>query len=164
MTAPNFLTYEGDVADGVNPYRPGINDVGGAAKIDDQNAPPDPVTMPTAAEWNEFSLLLVAFAKVTGAALIYVSNSGTPTISGLRAASSIILAGDFTVTHNGTGDTSISCPATKIMAPFACLAFTQAAGDLRASGRLNGTGDGVRIETRNGAGTLTDCDFVCMWL
>lgn len=164
MSAPNFLVYEGDPSNGINPYRPGINDVGGAAKIDDQNAPPDPVTMPTAAEWNEFSLLLVAFAKVTGAALLYVTNAGTPAISGLRAASSIILTADFAIVDHGAGDTEITSPATKIMAPFACLAFPQAAGDLRASARLNGTGNGIRVETRNAGGTLTDCDFVVMWL
>lgn len=171
----DFLVYDGDPSNGIAPYRPSANDLGGCQKLDDANFPADPVTMPSAWEYNEMGLLLVALAKVTGAALIYVSNSGTPTISGLRAAGSIITAspvvtvgsvstcGDFTVTHNGAGDFSVVCSATKLMAPFACLAFPQVAGDFRASGRLNGTGNGVRVETRSGS-TLTDCDTIVFWL
>lgn len=161
--SPTFLTFDGDTANGINPYRPGVNDVGGCAKLDDQNYPPDPITMPTAADFNEMGMLLVALCKVSGAALLYVSNSGTPTITGLRAAGSLIQISDFTVTDNGPGDTTITCPSTKIVQPFACLPFTQKAGDYRASGRLNGLGNGVRVETRNNAGTLSDADFFLIW-
>jgi hypothetical protein len=164
MPSPQFLTYDGDVANGVLPYRPGIDDVGGGQKLDDSEFPPDPQTMPTAADFNEMGMLLVALGKVTGAALILVANSGAPVITGLRAAGSAIVAGDFTVTRHAAGDIEIQCPGTKIVQPFAGLAFTQKAGDYRATGRVNATSDGIRIETRDSTGTLVDADFLALWV
>lgn len=164
MTSPLVLTYDGDVPNGVNPYRPSLNDVGGGAKQDDSQYLPDPVTMFTAADFNEIGKLCVAFGKVTSAAILFVANSGAPAITGLRAAGSVIVAGDFTVIDHGAGDTEITCPATKIMQPFAALGFSQAAGDFRISARVNGTNTGIRIETRNSAGSLADVDFVAFWV
>lgn len=164
MTSPNFNTYDADPANGINPYRPSLNDVGGGQKQDDSQYLPDPVTMFTAADFNEIGQLCVAFGKVTPGALLFVVNAGTPAITGLRAAGSLIVAGDFTVIDHGAGDTEITCPATKIMQPFAALGFSQAAGDFRVSARVNGTNDGIRIETRNSAGTLTDMNFVAFWV
>jgi hypothetical protein len=121
-------------------------------------------------------MLLPALAKVTGAAVMYVSNSGTPSITGLRSASTLLsdvptvtvgtltTCGDFILTRHAAGDVEIQCPADKLIPPLACLAFPQVAGDVRASARLNGTGDGIRIETRNGSGTLVDADFFALWL
>src|SRR3954470_23186372 len=58
MTSPTTPTF-----DLTPPRRPGIDDVGGGAKLDDQSDPPDPVTMPTAADDNQKSFLVV---KVCG--------------------------------------------------------------------------------------------------
>lgn len=130
----------------------------------------------TAADFNEMGMLLVALGKVTVAAIIAIANAGTATITGLRAAGSIISAspvvvvgtgstcGDFTVTRHAAGDIEIQCPATRLMQPFAALGFSQAAGDFRVSARINGTNDGIRIETRNSSGTLTDMNFVAFWV
>jgi len=161
---PDFLVYNGDPDNGINPYRPGIDDVGGDQKQDDADFPPDPVTMFTAADFNEHSQLLVALCKVTPATLLKVSNSGTPAITGVRAANSLLLSTDFDVTDHGAGDTEISCPASKLMQPFAALVFSQAAEDFRTSARINATNNGIRIETRNSSGTLVDVDFVALWL
>lgn len=162
--SPIYLTFDGDPTNGIVPYRPGVTDVGGCQKLDDQAFPPDDETMPAAADFNQMGMLLVALAKVSGLVVMYVANSGTPTITALRAAGSLLVTSDFTVTDQGTGDTEIKCLATKIMAPMGCIPVTQKAGDYRASGRLNGTGDGVRVETRNSAGAPADADFFLIWM
>jgi len=164
MPSPDFLTYDGDVANGINPYRPGIDDVGGGQKLNDQNEPPDPITMLDARDFNEMSFLLVAHGKVTPAAIVLVTNAGTPAIAGVRAAGSQIVSADFTVIHHATGDVEITCPQTKIIPPWAAFGFSQAIGDWRVSGRINATNDGIRLETRNSAGTLADVNFVAFWL
>lgn len=162
--SPSFLTYDGDAATGALPYRPGIDDVGGGQKLDDSNDPPDPETMATAADFNEMGMLLVALGKVTPAALLVVANSGTPAITSLRATGSLLALSDFTVIDHGTGDTEITCPATKIVPPLIGLGFSQKIGDFRVSARVNATNDGVRVETRNSAGTLADVDFCVFWV
>lgn len=164
MSTPDFIVYNGSIAEGITPYRPGVDDVGGLSKLDDAEFPPDPVTMFTAADFNQHAGLLVALCKVTGAALLFVTNSGTPSISGLRAANSLLSAGDFTVIDHGAGDTEITCPASKLMQPFAALGFSQSAGDFRVSGRVNATSDGIRFETRNSGGSLADVSFLAIWL
>ena len=174
----SYLTYDGDPTNGVLPFRPSLAEVGGAAKLDHPDFPPGP-DMASAAEYNEMSMLFPALARVTGVALLYVSNSGAALITGLRGASSVLtdrplpavpttgvnVCGDFTVTRHAAGDVEIQASATKLIPPFACLAFPQVAGDFLASARLNGTGDGVRIETRNkSSGVLSDVDVVIWWM
>jgi hypothetical protein len=162
---PTYCSYDGSVSAGVNPYRPGIDTVGGAAFQDDDRFPPDPNTQLTAAAENQNEMLLVALSKVTPAALIYVKySSGVPSIFGLRCASSILLTTDFTIIDTGTGIAEITCPATKLIQPFACLAVPQATGDFRASAYVNSTSDGVKVEIRNSAGALTDCNFLAIWM
>jgi len=162
---PTYCTYDGSISDGINPYRPGIDSVGGAAFVDDQLYPPDPTTQLSASVENQNEMLLVALAKVTPAALIYVKVvSGTPSVFAVRTASSLLSTSDFSVTDLGVGFTELICPATKIIQPFACFAAPQATGDFRASGYVNGTSTGIRIEIRNAGGTLTDCNFVAIWM
>lgn len=161
---PTYCSYDGSVDDSVNPFRPGIDTVGGAAFEDDSVYPPDPTQQLTALVENQNEMLLVALAKVTPVAVIAVQNAGTPSISGIRAASSIVEISDFTVVDVATGKTEIKCPATKMIQPFACFAASQATGDFRVSAYVNGTSDGIIVETRNSAGTLTDCNFVAIWM
>jgi hypothetical protein len=162
---PTYCSYDGNITDGVNPYRPGIDTVGGASFVDDSQYPPDPTEQLTALVENQNEMLLVALSKVTPAAIIYVKvTAGTPSIFGLRSASSILTTSHFTVTDLAIGKTELTCPATRLIQPFACFAAPQATGDLRASGYVNGSSTGIVIETRNSAGTLTDCDFVAIWM
>lgn len=162
---PTYCSYDGSIANSVNPYRPGVDTVGGASFQDDPQYPPDPNTQLTALAENQNEMLVVALSKVTPAAIIYVKSiAGVPSIFGLRCASSILLSSDFTVIDTGTGITELKCPATKLIQPFACFAVPQSTGDFRASGYVNGTSDGIKIEIRNSAGTLADCDFVAFWM
>jgi len=161
---PTYCSYDGSVAEGVNPFRPGIDTVGGASFEDDAQYPPDPTQQLTALVENQNEMLIVALSKVTPAAVIYVHNSGTPSIFGLRCASSILLPSDFTVIDHGAGDVELKCSATLLIQPFACIAVPQSSGDYRASGYVNTTADGVRVEIRNSAGALTARDFVVFWM
>lgn len=161
----DFCTWDGSVSESVNPYRPGINDVGGAAFVDDSVYVPDPTTMLSASVENQNERQLVALAKVVPSAIIFVKVSGgVPSVFAVRAASSILSIGDISVTDNGAGDTTLQCPATKLIQPFGCLVTPNQTGDFRAVGYVTGTGDGIRIEIRNSTGTLTDCNFVAYWL
>lgn len=165
MGVPLYLTYDGSIYASVNPFRPGIDSVGGASFVDDSQYPPDPTTMLTAAAENQNEMLIVALSKVTPCAVLIVKfTSGTPSIFSLRAAGSVIAISDFAVTDLGTGFTEIICPATKIIQPLGCIAVPQATGDFRASAYVNGTSNGIRIETRNSAGTLADCNFMALWV
>lgn len=164
MGVPSYLTYDGNLSASINPFRPGIDSVGGASFLDDSQYPPDPTTMMTAAVENQNEMLIVAMAKVTPCAVIIVQVSGgIPSISSVRAAGSLLSSSDFTVTDLGTGFTELICPATKIIQPLGCIAVPQATGDFRSSAYVNGTSNGIRIEIRNSSGTLTDCNFMALW-
>lgn len=172
----SYLTYEGDVPNGVNPRRPSLSDVGGATKIDDTEFPPAP-WQASAAEYNEMGMLLVALAKVAGSALLFVSNSGVALIAGLRAASSLLTIGappytttagstqqgDFLVVRSAIGIVTITAPATKIIPPAMPMAVTQQIGDYRCAARVNLAGDGITISSFDGSGAAADCNFCLVW-
>lgn len=165
MSVPDFLTWSGSVSESVNPYRPGIPDVGGASFIDDSQFPPDPTTQLTAMAENQNELQIVALSRVVPAAVFYVKvPGGTPSIFAMRSASGILAPSDITVTDLGVGLYDLSCSATKLIQPFGAIATPQLTGDFRCVAYVNGTSNGIRIEMCNSAGTLTDCDFVLLWL
>jgi hypothetical protein len=158
MASPNQSTF-----DVVPPYRPGAADFNGAAKLDDQANPPDPQTMPNAAEWNTICLLLVAMGKVISSAVITVTvSAGTYSASQISAAGAAVSIGSITVTKNGTGDVSLTWPANTfppaVAAPEASLNDT-AAGMITCYAITNG----VRIVMLNAAAAAADKPFtVCV--
>lgn len=95
------------------PFRPSLASLGGAAKRDDARFPPDPVTMPTAMNWNFIVQLLVAQAKfMPFISFIVDFISGTPTIVNVRSARPALEDPSlFTVTDQGSGLTRISWAA-----------------------------------------------------
>ena len=162
MPSSNDLTYEQ-----TPPLRPGIGDVGGGAKINDVLNPPDPQTMPTAEDANQTAKQLVALGSVAAMAIFEVTiAAGTPSITALTTVRTDKVVGDFTVTDNGVGDTSIDWAAgtfpAKTTQPVisvfedadhrGAVAFNTASGGTR----------GVRCKTRDGAGALADRNFVVM--
>lgn len=163
MSVPSFPTVDGSVSSAVNPYRPGFSDVGGASFVDDTEFAPDPNTQLTAAVENQNESLMVAAWRVLPVGVFYVKNSGTPSIFGIRTASGLLSSSDFTVNDLGTGKTEIKCPATKMIQPLLASATVQATGGFMVSAYVNGTSDGIVIETRNAAGTAVDCDFAALW-
>lgn len=166
MDAPEYFTLDGDVANGVNPYRPSLTSFGGATKIDDQTYPPDPETMLTAAQENQKENALAGLSRIAPLARLYVKFSGgTPSLYAVLAFGSELQISDFTVTDSGTGTTSITCSATKIPGPAFPSGLTLlSSSDVRGSAVVNGGGDGIIVYTRNSAGTLADIDFVVDWV
>lgn len=159
MAAPDYLTWNGDPGNAIVPRRPGLDDVGGASLEDDQAFPPDPTTMPYAAQLNQWARQIVGLATVAACAVLDVRfSAGTPSVFSVLAPGTSVVTGSFTVVDNGVGDTTISWAADLLPAnalPMACVITSDTAIDrVRA---VRGT-NSVRVKTALG-GTGTDADF-----
>ena len=158
MASPDHFTYDGDA--GIPRRRPGVDDVGGFAKEDDQARPPNPLTMLAAADWNQISRLLVGLSKVAPVAVISVAiNAGVPTIAFFASVASNLVAGDITPTDNGAGDTSLTWAADTFpvanLYPGGLTLNENAACDEHMAIPI---ANGVQVVTEDG-GVGTDCDF-----
>jgi hypothetical protein len=145
------------------PRRPGIGDVGGGAKEDDVEFPPDPVTMPTAADANQMALQIVGLWAVSAAAIVHVTFSGsTPSIAGVFSPRTGLVAADFALTDNGLGDTSVVHAGGKLP-PATFPAFALQVDDVEIDRvRAVPVTNGARVKTKLGA-TGTDCNFVVIF-
>lgn len=107
MTASAIYPYDDDP-----PRLPSVEDLGGDAMIDDPGSPPG-AGEPSAAAWNNFVRLLAGAGRMLPTASITVYfPSGAPVIESVVAMRTTIAAADFTLTDNGTGDTTIEWAAT----------------------------------------------------
>src|SRR6478735_8186824 len=162
ILSPQYYVFDGDPNNAISPRRPGIEDVGGGQKQNDQAFLPDP-DMPDADDDNQHQKLLVGLSKVANMAAIYVKFSGgVPSIFGIRAVGAELKASDFTVTDVATGKVKLACPASKIVPPLYAKAFPQATGNNTGIAYVSGSGEEVTAEIRT-AGTLADIDFVVEW-
>ena len=163
ITTPTYLVFDGDPENAVSPRRPGISDVGGGQKQNDQEFLPDP-DMPDADDDNQHQMLLVGLSKTATMASIYVKFvAGAPSIFGIRAVGSLLQSSDFTPTDVATGKVTIACPSSKIVPPLFPRAFPQATGNHTAVAYVSGSGEEITIEVRT-AGALADVDFVVDWV
>ena len=163
ISTPTYYVFDGDPDNAVSPRRPGIADVGGGEKQNDQEHLPDP-DMPDADDDNQHQWLLVGLAKTATMASIFVKfTGGVPSIYGIRAVGSDLQASDFTPTDVVTGKVKIACPSSKIVPPLFPRAFPQATGNHTAVAYVSGSGEEITIEVRT-AGTLADVDFVVDWV
>lgn len=111
---PTWNTWDGGTGvDGFEPpRRPSLEDMGGADKLDNDDAPPNPREHFTARDWNQKAQQHVALARVAASCKIEVRyNSGAPYVSRCPAAGSNVSPATFTVVDNGSGDTTITWPA-----------------------------------------------------
>jgi hypothetical protein len=156
MASSNTLT-----DDMVPPRRPGIDDVGGGAKIEDTEGAADPQLDPTAADFNQMAKQLVAIRKVTPAFLVEILfPAGAPSINNFVCTSGSVISSALTLTDNGNGDTSITWaantfPPQTVRANGLTLVEDVEIDRTRAYPITNG----VRVKTKLGA-TGTDCGFV----
>lgn len=155
------------------PRRPSLDDLGGAAKQDDAEFPPDPTTMPTAQNWNAFARSLEAWGKVVPFLVVQIDMlSGTPTLVDAQSVRST-----FTLTYlqgivgllvdNGAGDTTFDytslvgqwVPPTR--PPQVDLIGATGA---RYPGVSQPTATSVRIVTQSGTGVAVDFSFtLTLW-
>lgn len=151
--APGVSTW-----DLVPPRRTTTNDFNGCVKVDDQQYPPDPATMPSGAEYNTLCLLMVAVNRVMPAAVISVTGGNPPTLAGFAAPGSSIVGGTFTLTRNGAGDVSITWPANTFPTPATAPVVSTNAG-AQSDADVVAITNGVRVRTYNAAGAATDLSF-----
>ena len=91
------------------PRRPSLDDLGGAAKQDDADYPPNPVTMTDRGELELFARFFEGIGKVVPFCTIHVAfSAGAPYIVSLQSMRSSLVSGNLVLTDNGAGDTTIS--------------------------------------------------------
>ena len=146
------------------PRRPSLDDLGGAAKQDDADYPPNPVTMMTAVNWNFFARFFEGIGKVVPFCTIHVAfSAGAPYIVSLQSMRSSLVSGNLVLTDNGAGDTTISWAGIATSFP---PANRPPRADIVGDGSFlvptcdTTTANTVRVRTRNSAGTLVDQAFV----
>ncbi len=155
MGAPNFLTFDGGTGDdGAElPRRPSTDDLGGDAKQDNNEAPPDDVEHFTAAGWNQLVKVVAALSKTAPACKLEVRfSSGAPYVARAPALSANVTLAIFTVTYNGTGDTTVTWPANTFP-PSACsptglTMLVTSSADRGAD--LEEVANGIRVRTKAG--------------
>lgn len=134
MSGTQFLTYRGDVANGVNPYIPAEADMGGATKENDAKNPPNPEIDPDAHEWNQMVGIVAALARVSAVAKLDVRfAAGAPSVFAVYACNDDIEIADVTVTDVGVGVVTLEIPATLISDPRWGKAEVQETGNFRAT-------------------------------
>lgn len=161
--ALDYFVFDGD---GDNlPRRPGSDDVGGYAKEDDQAYPPDPVTMPTASDWNQIARLVLAFGRVCPVLVLSIDfDAGTPFVSGFAAASETLTADDITVTKTGTGVVRIAWP-TDTLPPLATQPIAGLTGTTNSATALvilDEANSRMDVKTFDAAGVALDAKFSVM--
>lgn len=142
------------------PRLPGISDVGGGAKVDDAEFPPDRTIMPTSEDFNQISMLVVEHAKTQASLVIALRIvAGAPQVAAFSALGSKLLIGDFTVVDNAAGDTSITWPAGKLPPIVFGARSYCIVSDVAAAARIVPITNGVRVKTYDMAATLIDADI-----
>lgn len=163
MAAVEYDPYVGDGA-GTPPHLPSVEDLGGDSKINDPSEPPDPETMPDARDANVVHRVASAHGRVTAAMALSVSFSGgTPSVYAVTFKNNTLDSGDLTVTDNGVGDTSIEWDAD-VFPVHGVRPYGLTLNEINAVERTAAVSitNGVRVYTRDGAGTGVDTAFTVM--
>lgn len=161
MAAATELTWNGPGSD--DPRRPSVDDLGGDQKQDNAEYPPNEVEHYTAAGWNQLVDQVAALAKVAASCKLEVRFSGgTPSVVRVSCPGTNITTATFTVTDNGTGDTTVEWPANTFP-PHACsptglTLISSAIGDA-FSGHVSEVTNGIRVQTFENPDTQTDVDW-----
>jgi hypothetical protein len=150
------------------PRRPSLADLGGAAKQDDAQFPPNPLTMATAQNWNAFARSIEAWGKVVPFLVVTVDMlSGTPTLVGVQSVRST-----FTLSYlqgivgllvdNGPGDTTFDYTSIANQFPPPTRApqvDLSGSTPVRYPAVYQPTLTSIRIETESAGGAATDISF-----
>lgn len=153
MAASPTLTF--DLA---TPRRPSLDDIGGAVATDHASKPPTKGTMPYADAWNQMQRLcerLSAMSPVCGLSVTF--SAGVPSVAQFTSMRTSVLIGAFTVTDNGTGDTTITWPANTF--PTSTLGPIVGLNDGHGTVFAVLVANGVRVLSKNVANVSTDFNF-----
>lgn len=145
----------------VPPNRPTEADFGGTAKEDDAVYPPNPVTMATAADWNEKVRMMAAAWRLLPVAVIPVTIvAGAPTIGTPQCGNDALTGASFTPVDNGPGDTTISWAANTFpAATIPPIAVNNATSGFWLAPLAIAGANSVQVQTANAASALADADF-----
>lgn len=139
--------------------RPTVEDLGGGAKINGPVAP-NPVTMVTADDANNWGLVGAGVAGVCPLAIVVVTQSGgTYSVASVRAPGSGVVSGSFTVTKNGTGDVTLSWTSGALPGVIACSVSLQEGAGAYAHEDTLPTAVSFRIKIKDNSGTAAECGF-----
>lgn len=153
MSSSDTLTY-----DQAPPHRPGLDELGGGAKVNGTPAP-DPVRQLRAEDVNQLSQQAAAVARVTPVAVLQVDQTaGAYTKAALSCQPTGVALADITVTKNGTGDVSVTWPSdafpSKIANPRAYVV-----GTTPLLVAVEVIANGARVRLLNAAGAAADSAF-----
>lgn len=165
MSASTTYTFEGTAE---NPARrPSLDDIGGDELEEHPQFPPNKSgKMPYADQLNERARQIRGAAGTGAFCTLHVRfAAGAPTIESVQARNSALSAGDFTLTDNADGDTTIEWLSYKL--PPLVLAKLSLYQDVEidrqrvysTTSSSPSTKTAVRVKTKLGA-TPTDCAFV----
>lgn len=103
MPAVDTLTFDDNP-----PHRAALAELGGGAKENSADFPPNPVKHPTAQEFNQFGKQHEAFNRMVPLARLFIRfSAGTPSVYAVQAPGSTVVTTDFTIVDNGNGDTTV---------------------------------------------------------
>jgi hypothetical protein len=149
------LSWDLEAADG-GPRRPSLEDMGGATLVDDTEFEPDRSRMPYAAQLNQLQKQASAQGQVVESLVLSVEFSGgAPAVVAFTCPRTGMGIDDFTVTDNGTGDTTITWPADTFPPELTRpeLTINQDIGAI-VGGTVVAVTNGVRVRTYQAAGAV----------
>lgn len=126
MASPNFDPFTGDpnATPPIAPYRPSVNDFGGAQFVNSARRPPIPGQQPSCDDFNTLTKVVrtvAAFAPVLVVEIHYAST--TPSVYAFKCANENLILADFTLSETGAGDLTIAWPVgtlvPKTFSPYA---------------------------------------------
>lgn len=140
------------------PRRPSTDDAGGVDKV--QKGPVS-AEKPSAAEWNQRSLIIQALAKMVEVVDCTVKGQVSPYIvaNRFRCPSDVMTSDDFAAVRNGAGDYSVTWDTTLMPATSQSLSRFVALNSLVVRYTSVVISGGLRFVMYNAAGTETDSDF-----
>lgn len=109
MPTPIYCTLDGDPGTSVQPYIPTVDDMGGAAFVDDDIDPPEPEENVMARDINQMQELLVRACRMMPKASFEVRyNNVTPTLTllGFKSCNGLFLSSQVTLTQISNGFTA----------------------------------------------------------
>jgi len=112
MSTPEYCTLDGDPGTSVHPYVPTVDDMGGAAFVDDDVDPPEPEENVMSRDINQMQELLVRACKMMPKASFEVryTSAGVLEIFGFKSCNSLFLSSQIILTPSSPYGFSLKWP------------------------------------------------------